>query len=480
MKKYCRLLLLTFVGVLTLQGCDDLDDHAVPVNDFIWKGMNLYYLWQQDVPNLADSKAANQAQLNMFLQEFSSPENLFDNLLYQKGVIDRFSVIYSDYTLLEQALTGTVKNNGVDYGLRFKNSGSTEIFGWVRYILPNSDASTKNIQRGTIFYAVNGTPLTSSNYRSLLNSEDSYTLNLADYDNGAITPNGQTVSLTKTPFSENPVYLTQTYTMGNHKIGYLVYNGFYGDYDNQLNAAFGQLAGENITDLVLDLRYNSGGLISSAVRLGSMVTGQFNGQVFNRQQWNPKIQAHLEQANSASLVNNFTNSLSNGSGINSLNLTKVYILTSQSTASASELVINCLKPYINVVQIGDVTIGKNAGSITLYDSPDFSANKRSSSHRYAMQPLVLKTVNKEGYGDYTAGIQPTYPLIENLGNLGQLGDTSEPLLSTAIGIITNSARMQKQNPTEQFRHFKDSKSINPMQTEMYIDKLPEGLGTVQP
>ena len=88
-----------------------------------------------------------------------------------------------------------------------------------------------------------------------------------------------------------------------------------------------------------------------------------------------KINAYFESKNPEALKDNFVDKIGN-TAINSLNLTKIYILTSKSTASASELIINGLKPYIDVVQIGDYTTGKNVGSITLYDSPTFGKNKK--------------------------------------------------------------------------------------------------------
>src|SRR5690606_6721073 len=155
-------------------------DNAVPVNDFIWKGLNLYYLWQPEIPNLADDRFGNQGELNAFLQSYSSPESLFNSLLYvdptNPAKSDRFSVLVPDYNVLEAALQGVAKSNGVEFELVYTDASQTSIFGYVRYILPNSDASTKDIQRGDIFYAVDGTPLTPANYRSLLAAE-SYTLN---------------------------------------------------------------------------------------------------------------------------------------------------------------------------------------------------------------------------------------------------------------------------------------------------------------
>jgi carboxyl-terminal processing protease len=381
MKKSILYIFALFLSVSLFQGCEDMDDKlsfSSNAKEFVWRGLNQYYFWQEEVEDLGDNRFSVQ-QFNTFLAGFQSPEDLFNHLLYKKGVVDRFSIIYSDYTVLEQLLSGNAKNNGVDYGLFLKSSGSDEVIGWVRYILPDSDASNKPIQRGDLFYAVNGTPLTRDNYQSLLANE-TYTLSLADYDDGNFTPNGQQVTLTKTPYSENPVYYKNVYTVGSHKIGYLVYNGFYGDYDSQLNSAFAYFQGLGVTELILDLRYNSGGLVSSATRLASMITGQFTDQVFAKQEWNSKITPLLDEE---STTNKFTTTLSGGAAINSLNLSRLYVITSRSTASASELVINGLEPYIDVIQVGTTTTGKNVGSTTLYDSPNFSKQNLNPKHKYA-------------------------------------------------------------------------------------------------
>lgn len=473
-----KFTLLLFIAVFAFQSCQDNDDVAPPasldIQDFIWKGMNQYYLWQADVPNLGDDRFADQAELNTFLKGYPVPEELFDALRVDK-TIDRFSWIVDDYLELEGTLQGTTKNNGVDFGLSRKPGSTTEVFGYVRYIIANSDASTKDIKRGDFFTAVNGTQLTLSNYEALLfGSNENYTLNLADFNGTTIVANGKSVALTKTVLSENPILINKVITSGSHKIGYLMYNGFYANYDTQLNEAFASLKSQGVTDLVLDLRYNGGGSVQTATRLASMITGQFTGQVFAKQQWNAKINAYFEAENPAALINSFTDKIGTTS-INSLNLTKVYILTTQSTASASELVINGLKPHITVVQIGDVTVGKNVGSVTLYDSPTFGSENRNPTHRYAMQPIVLKIVNSTGFGDYFNGLQPNYLLKETISTYGVLGDPSEPLLSTAIGKITGTTRMLKQNTSKEFEFVNDTKSIKGIQNQMYLEKAPEGL-----
>lgn len=445
------ILRATFVlfSLFLLGGCEKDDNHVpqnIEVNNFIWKGLNLYYLWQADVPDLSDNRFANQQDLNRYLYGYGDAQDLFTHLLYKPSAlfsgdqaVDRFSVLFADYTRLEGLLSGTTKNHGADFALYYKDDTQSQIIGVIRYILPNSDASTKDIHRGDIFYAVNGTVLTPANYQQLL-SQNAYTLNLADYDGGAITPNGRSVSLNQTVLSENPVYLTNIIEQGSHRIGYLMYNGFYPAYESALNEAFAQFQSAGITDFVLDLRYNGGGSIQTAARLASMLTGQFTNEVFAKEQWNAKLEAYYQENEPETLYNRFTTTLDNNVSIHSLNLTKMYVLTTRATASASELVINGLKPYIEVVQVGDFTIGKNVGSVTLYDSPSFTKSGASTNHRYAMQPLVLKVVNRDGFGDYIHGLEPQVELRENLGNLGVLGQASEPLLQAAIDQITAGGR----------------------------------------
>ncbi len=482
MKTTFKYIIVFLLSLFVFQSCQDEDDFAnLDVNDFIWKGLNVYYLWQADVPNLSDNKFANQRELYSFLNGYSKPESLFESLLYKpeslfpaSEAVDRFSWIVDDYLELEGQLQGTTNNNGVEFGLSRKFTGSSELIGWVRYIIPNSDASTKNIKRGEVFYGVNGTQLTINNYQALLfGSNNDYTLNMADINGTVFTPNGKSVSLTKTILDENPILINKVIVSGAHKIGYLMYNAFYSNYDNQLNDAFGTLKSQGITDLVLDLRYNGGGSVQTATRLASMITGAFTGQVFAKEQWNAKIESYFATNDPGSLKNLFTDKIGT-TAINSVNMTKIYILTSASTASASELVINGLKPYITVIQIGDLTTGKNVGSVTLYDSPTFGKEKRNPNHRYAMQPLVLKIVNGVGFGDYQNGLSPTFQLKETLSTLDVLGSPTEPLLSLAIGKITGTARLKPTVQGIELEYVNDSKSAKGL-NQMYLEKAPEGL-----
>ena len=485
MKTILKSLLLLFLLAFALQSCEDQDDVAAPadlqVNDFIWKGLNQFYLWQPDVTNLADDRFSSQEALNSFLRGYPKPENLFEDLLNKPSskfptgeAIDRFSWIVDDYTVLEQELQGTSKNNGVDFRLARQTTGSNNLVGFVRYILPNSDASAKDIKRGDLFTAVNGVQLTASNYQALLNT-DSYTLNMASYNGSAFVANGKTVNLVKTTLDENPIYINKVIVSGSHKIGYLMYNGFYANYDTQLNEAFATLKSQGITDFVLDLRYNGGGSIQTSSRLASMITGQFAAKIFAIEKWNPKVNEYYESEDPESLNVRFPDKI-DGTPINSLNLSKVYIITTDGTASASELVINGLVPYISVIQVGETTVGKNVGSVTLYDSPSFGKTNRNPNHKYAMQPLVLKITNSVGFGEYTNGLPPTYEQFESPGNMGILGDPSEPLLNLTISKITGStAKQLPQDKTQALKTFTDAKAMNGIRNQMYTERAPEGL-----
>lgn len=479
MKTILKSALILFLFAFSLQSCEDNDDVAAPadvqVNSFVWRGLNEVYLWQADVPNLADGRNL-KSDFNSFLRGYSKPEDLFEDLLYkpeskfQNGdAVDRFSWIVSDYTVLEQELSGISKNNGVDFRLSRISSNSDDLVGYVRYIIPNSDAATKAIKRGDLFTSVNGTKLTVSNYQSLLLNSDSYTLNLADNNAGVLVLNGKSVALTKTVLEENPIFINKVIVSGSHKIGYLMYNGFYDEYDDKLNQAFGELKAQGATDFVLDLRYNGGGAISSAAKLASMITGQFDTQIFSKMTFNAKQMQGMSAADLEDLNVRFVKNL------NSLNMSTVYILTTESTASASELIINGLKPYINVVQIGETTTGKNVGSFTVYDSETLTKKNVNPNHKYAMQPLVLKITNSQNFGDYTQGLKPTYEQIEKVATYGVLGDPSEPLLKLAISKITGTTAKTILNDSEPERpYFTDSKIINGLKHGMYLKNAPKG------
>jgi len=424
----------------------DTDDTAISlegdlqISDFIWEGLNTYYYWQEEVEALADSKLEDEKAYAEFISQNADPELFFDSLLHPE---DRFSWIEEDYVELENSLQGIYASNGVEFGLAYACQDCNEIVGYVQYILEDSDASNKNIKRGDYFTGVNGITLTVGNYRNLLFGDElSYTLNMADSIDGNLVLNGINVELTKEEnFETNPIQISKTIDTNAGKIGYLMYNQFVADKSPQLNEVFGNFKSEGIIDLVVDLRYNGGGSVANCIELASMITGQFNGEIFAKEKWNSKLTTYFEERYGAErLIERFVDVLSDGESINSLSLNRVFILTTSSSASASELLINSLSAYIDVVHIGEKTVGKNVGSITVYDYIDNDGNK-NPDHTYAMQPIVLKIANKDDFAEYTDGLEPNTAIDEEIKNLGILGDPSEPLLATAISILSETGKV---------------------------------------
>jgi C-terminal processing protease CtpA/Prc len=431
MKK--KLLLFLLILSISLTSCfKDSDDEiqfasVLDVQNFIYSGLNFFYLYKADTQELANDAFATESDLNNFLETFASPEALFDFL---KSDQDRFSVLVDDYIELENALNGITLNNGMEFGLVLYPNGSGNVFGYARYIIQGSDADIKGLQRGIIFNTIDGIQINENNFSELI-AADSYTIGLATFDGENITATGESVELVKSNLTENPIHISRTLTIEGQKVGYLMYNAFTRDFDPQLNAAFAQFKADGISNLILDLRYNGGGSVETAIDLSSMITGQFNGQLFVSEQWNDDRQAEYAEDQL------FNSTINNGEAINSLNLNQVYVITTGRTASASELVINGLDPYINVTQVGETTTGKFQASFILYDAPapNFSRSQANPGHTYAMLPLVFKTVNAAGYTDFIHGLEPEIPLDEDYSNLGTLGDVNEPLLAEALNAI---------------------------------------------
>ena len=421
MRKLLPYLLLVFM----FMSCKDEDDNIssrqydFEIEDFIWEGLNTYYYWQNSVPDLADNGFDSQKSYASFLSQFNEDhELLFESLLSNK---DRFSWIMSDYTALEKQLSRIYTTSGMMIQLA-RVGQSDDLFAFVRYVLPDSDAAAKNIRRGDLFLSVNNEQLTINNYSDLLSSEvQSFSIQLAQISEQTIAPTGISVDLVKAEIQENPIHIHKIIELNNIKIGYLMYNGFVADFDEELESTFAEFQTQGVDHLIIDLRYNRGGRISSAIKLASMITGQFSGKVFAQTQHNDKLSSYNEDyLFEATTVG--------------LEMDRLYVIGSADTASASELLINGLSPHINVILIGDDTTGKNVGSYSIYDWIDDEGNV-NPRHTWAMQPITLKIANSEGFADFENGLQPDHRLLEVIANLGTLGEIDEPLLEKTLEVM---------------------------------------------
>lgn len=402
---------------------------------FVWNAMNFWYFWQDDVPDLADDRFSSDEDFFEYLNGFTDAEAVFNDLLF--NLEDDFSFFIEDYEEFQQSQQGISESFGFEFGL-IPLSNSNDIFGYVQYVLPDSPADTAGLERGDLFLSVDGTQLTRNNFESLLLNRTSYELSLAEIENNTISETGETVSLEAVTIQEDPVFISTIIDTASTSIGYLMYNAFQRNSHQRLNEVFGTFQSEGIEELVLDLRYNSGGSAQTSQVIASMISGQSEFDIYTIYGFNSKRSAQNDTVSFLDQV-----PLEDGSQVpmNQLSLDRVFILTGFNTASASEVVINGLDPYMDVTLIGEQTVGKDDGSLTLYDAPApyHEETNANPNHKNAIQPIVLKVVNVDGR-DYPDGFTPQTDNQINevnfLEDLPPLGGPEDPLLARALEVIT--------------------------------------------
>lgn len=409
-------LILVIVALASCSNDEPVSENAY-VNKWILEQMDIYYLWNKEIPN-----SPNKAE---------APDVFFESLLSNE---DRFSWIQENYQELLNSLQGINKEAGYEFLLYRDNINPENVLAQVVYVKTGSPAASTDLKRGDIITQINGVQITITNYTSLLDQiSENHTIKYSRYNFAtSVFEDKGTLSLTTTEFAENPNFLSQVYEIGGKKIGYYVYNFFASgpttnsdQYNAEMESVFSQFKAQGITDLIVDLRYNSGGAESATIRLASLIgKGVTSSDVFTIREYNDIIEAELSQD---LLVKRFENKSQNVGSMLSNN--RVYILTRNRTASASELLINGLKPYMDVFIIGDTTVGKNVGSISLYKPND-------PKNTWGMQPIVVKSYNKLMQSDYSTGFIPNVANNDNSLVLLPLGDVEENLLSLAIAEIT--------------------------------------------
>lgn len=421
--KFTKSLLFISL-VLSILSCQEDELPAVDpgsneaANRWILNVMDEVYLWLDD--------------LGTPIAENSDPEDYFEALLFRPT--DRFSVIYPDYQELINSLNGVTLEAGYEFILYRESSSNDNVIAEVSYIKKNSPASNVDLKRGDVITKINGTQLTISNYQQLLGEIDGlHTLTFRRFDESTqgfvLRPE---VTLTAVQLAENPNFLDTVYTINNEKIGYVVYHFFAPGpgqdpvYDLEMDQIFEKFKSENIDHLIVDFRYNGGGFVSSAVNLASLIApGVGATSIFSKTKYNSTLMDNFEQLrNVQTIFRAKTQNLGN-----TLEGNRVYILTSARTASASELIINGLKPYMDVYIIGDQTTGKNVGSVPFED-------EENEENLYGILPIISQSFNSLDQSDYTTGFTPNISVKESQERLRPLGDVNELLLRTAISKIT--------------------------------------------
>lgn len=423
--KQNKFYLLATLLVIFFTSCRDkeekeekeVDKETIAINEWIKENMELYYFWNNQMPVDIDHKKE------------SDPIEYFKKLIYTDE--DRWSWITEDYASLAAEYSGVPVTMGYNPAFYLYGDG-TDVFIVINYVYPESPAANAGLERGDIIISINNTMLDTTNYYDLF-SEDSYSVQLASVVNNTLTPTNESINITAAVTTTNPSVYHEVLDVNGYKIGYLVYVEFVAGDENvflsTLDDIFDEFKSEGVTELVVDLRYNPGGEIDAATYLASEIAPSSvvtSEKVMVNMQYNDGFQEYLEQNKdeyAGYLSYNFSNNSSN------MDLSRAYFLTSSRTASASELVITGLDPYMEVITIGDVTHGKYTGAWIMPDD-----NKE-----WAMIPIVMKYANIEGYTDFTNGLTPNYVVDDNLLNESPFGVFTDPLLAKAIDLIAGTS-----------------------------------------
>lgn len=353
---------------------------------------------------------------------------------------------YSYATTFEQAGL-TKQGEDIDYGFFVKAGYSFDTVagrlqqnfkGWyVNYVYPGSEVGVAGVKRSWKINKVNGTILTGEQSSADLLTKVFITQNTAADSSTIfefIKPDGgtQTNTFTIKKFTADPILYKEVIdTTGGKKIGYVVFNRFFGQSARDaLGQVFTEIQAAGINELILDLRYNGGGLTQTQDTLANLIAPtSANGTAMYSFEYNQQL-----QGNNFPLLkkkfgwpNGFFTKANNQelfSKKNTLNLPRVFIIVSDATASASELLINNLRPVMNVQLIGDDnTYGKPVGffGIDLFQKVTF-------------YPVSFRTINKNGEGDYYTGFTPNKIMYDGVDK--NWGDRKEDCLYAALYFIT--------------------------------------------
>ena len=296
----------------------------------------------------------------------------------------------------------------------------------VESIFPASPAEEAGMRRGDIITMVDGKEISSSNYASLFNSIQLNTAHTVRLQYRRQT-DGQSyaATLNKAPYTPTTVIHSSILDIEetNKRIGYLVYTGFETDYDTELLAALEGMAAEGVEELILDLRSNGGGSLSSAVMLASaLLPADYEGKMLCCVRRNPKNT--ISETESTFLLKNTGTAL---------NLRNVTIICSGYSASASELIIMGLRGLdIPVMLIGTTTEGKNCGM-------DVTRRKIGNTY-YEYAPITFMCFNAKGFGEWGEGITPDIVLTED--NTYGIKDELYPLPRCPWGDLNNDIALK--------------------------------------
>ncbi len=423
MRDFAKTLLIILVFVLvSCEKNEDFDSEDRSIYSFVEQVMGEWYLWNQSLPDVN-------------INTYSTPQDLVDAMTVEQ---DRWSFV--DKTAVINAYFG----EGEDFGFGF-------FLGWdevnvdyssslrVMFVYENTKAYTEGIRRGWTLLEIDGTPVHEvSSFATFFDAEAGSMLFKFRTNEGA----EKTITLTKEKYNMNGVLYKNTYEVNNKSVGYIVYQSFLGYSEDELDTTFANFKSMNLDELIIDLRFNQGGYVSLAHEMvNTLVPQTSDGDVFIEMKHNNDRSAEFDSTYYFKLSNN------------NLDLDRVFFITNEYSASASELVINGLEPHMEVYTIGQTTYGK---PVAMYGF---------EHEDWLFYPVTAKSVNANGDGDYFNGIAPDIEIYDTYHF--DWGDLDDPALNQAFHFITYGSFNVQSISTP--------KSTSEQRTNLHTNKLNKNL-----
>jgi C-terminal processing protease CtpA/Prc len=263
-------------------------------------------------------------------------------------------------------------------------------------------------------------------------------LQMGVLSSGVISPSGAVIDLVAEKMQLSSIIEKKVFDIEGKKIGYLFYSDFFGGSEKELNEVFHWFQEEGVGDVVLDLRYNPGGYVNVATHLSSILAPMDvvnSEKVLVTYQWNAGYQAYWEQEKQYARLR----TVFNKSVPVNMNLQRLYVFTTSSSASASELVITGLDPYMEVIKIGGASHGKYTGSSLFrpetYNGKTWEVDQEIKN--WGILPIIFRYANSLGITNFKNGFTPDYIVPDLLlEGVQQLGDPNEPFLGKALELIS--------------------------------------------
>lgn len=386
------------MAALALGGCvaeDPLDISGprscdIPdQNEWVYWLMQEYYLWNDEVPEVNP-------------RDYESPSALVKDV---RGELDRWSRVSKKST------SDAFFKEGKFLGLGYKTRRNENDEIMVTFVHGGSPAEEAGMKRGDRLTAINGFLVPELDELGAWSdvtgpNEPGIPVKLEWQQESGET---EEVIMLKSWIDIVTVPVTEIIDTPDGPVGYVHFTTFVQPSFDELDAAFDEFAKNGVESVVFDMRYNGGGLLAVAKHIASLLTGHDNeGLVAYAVEYNDNL-SDLDKVYRLDKLEN------------SLELTDIAFITTGRTLSASELVINMLRPYVNVHIVGDTTGGKPVGS----HSYDFCDN--------VIFPISFRLVNSSGNADYFEGLDPTCYAADDL--MHELGDPAEESLAAALSML---------------------------------------------